>query len=88
MVETEGTRRGRVVGRGLGLIADRRPVSSCRFHRVFVEWARRALIPCLRCHIVIVGATSLQATWHLVLVGCPWVFVLWCHGGPIVHCSW
>ena len=57
MVETEGTRRGTVVGRGLGLVADRRPVSSCRSRGVFVEWARRALVPCLRCRIVVVGAT-------------------------------
>ena len=83
-----GTRRGRVVGRGLGLVADRHPVSSCCSHRVFVEWACCALVPCLRCRIVVIGATSLQAMWHLVLVGCPLVFVLWCHGGPIICCSW
>ena len=34
MVETEGTRRGTVVGRGLGLVADRRPVSLCHSHYV------------------------------------------------------
>ena len=87
MVETEGMRRERVVERGLGLVADRCPVSLCRSRRVFVERACHALVPCLHCHIVVVGATSLQATWHLVPVGCSWVFVLWCHGGPVVHCS-
>ena len=70
MVETEGTRRGRVVGRGLGLIADHRPVSSCCSHHVFVEWARRALSPCLHCHIVVIAATLLQAWFRLGLGWC------------------
>ena len=77
--------------RGLGLIADRRPMSSCCSRLVFIEYARRALILCLHCRIVVigvVGAASLQVTWHLVLVGCLLQFILWRHSGPIVCCSW
>ena len=55
-------------------------------------WARRrAIIPCPRYRIVvvsIVGAMSLQVTWHLDSVGHPFVLVLWCLGGRVVRCSW
>ena len=86
-METEGTRRGRVVGRGLGLVTDHCPVSSCCSHRVFIEWARCALVLCLRCRIVVVGAMLPAAMWHLVSVGCLLVFVLWCHGGEVPNDS-
>ena len=51
---------------------------------VFVVWAGRCVhVPRPRCRIVVVGVVGATSS-----VGCPFVFVLWYHGGLVVHCSW
>ena len=77
MVETEGMRRGRVVGRGLGLVADRHPVSSCCSHRVFVEWACCALVPC--CHWCHITAGDMAPGFGWVSIGVRSVVSWWSH---------